>query len=110
APDPGALLQPGADSAILRVREMGTYRVSHCIGRGGMAEVFLALQEGIGGFEKLVVLKRIYAHLCHDDQFVEMFFEEARLAASLRHPNIVQILDIDNDDDGFFIVMEYLAG
>jgi serine/threonine-protein kinase len=89
---------------------MGKYQVSECIGRGGMAEVFLARQEGIGGFEKLVALKRIYPHLLHDESFIEMFLAEARIAASLQHPKIVQILDIESDDDGFFIVMEYLAG
>tara|TARA_R110002096_G_scaffold143328_5_gene299443 strand:+ start:98470 stop:100035 length:1566 start_codon:yes stop_codon:yes gene_type:complete len=75
-----------------------------------MAEVFLARQEGIGGFEKLVALKRIYPHLIHDASFIEMFLAEARIAASLEHPKIVQILDIERDEDGLFIVMEYLAG
>ncbi len=89
---------------------MGKYQVSQCIGRGGMAEVFLARQESIGGFEKLVALKRIYPHLIHDESFIEMFLSEARIAASLQHPNVVQILDIQDDEDGLFIVMEYLAG
>jgi eukaryotic-like serine/threonine-protein kinase len=75
-----------------------------------MAEVFLALQEGLGGFEKLVVVKRIFPHFCEDEQFVRMFIDEARLAASLSHPNVVQIQDIRRDADGFFIVMEYLSG
>jgi serine/threonine-protein kinase len=75
-----------------------------------MAEVFLAMQEGIGGFEKLVVVKRIFSHFCEDEQFVKMFFDEARLAASIRHPNVVEIYDVNQDDDGFFIAMEYLSG
>jgi len=75
-----------------------------------MADVFLALQEGLGGFEKLVVVKRIYPHLCRDHTFVRMFLDEARVAASIRHPNVVEILDIKRDDEGFFIVMEYLSG
>lgn len=70
-----------------------------------MADVFLALQEGLGGFEKLVVVKRIYPHLCRDHTFVRMFLDEARVAASIRHPNVVEILDIKRDDEGFFIVM-----
>ncbi|MCP4446652.1 MAG: serine/threonine protein kinase [Myxococcales bacterium] len=89
---------------------MGKYQVSECIGRGGMAEVFLARQEGIGGFEKLVALKRIYPHLVCDANFIELFLAEARIAAPLQYPKIVQILDIENDDEGVFIVMEYLAG
>jgi eukaryotic-like serine/threonine-protein kinase len=86
------------------------YRISRRIGVGGMAEVFLAVQRSHGGFEKIVVVKRIFEHLSDDDPFVSMFLEEARLAASLHHPNIVQIFDIDRDDAGYFIVMEYLAG
>ena len=75
-----------------------------------MAEVFLAMQEGIGGFEKLVVVKRIFAQFCEDERFIRMFLDEARLAASIRHQNVVHILDIGHDDDGYFIVMEYLSG
>lgn len=75
-----------------------------------MAQVFLAVQEGIGGFEKLVVVKRIFPELCRDNRFVGMFLAEARLAATVRHPNVVEILDIDQDEEGYFIVMEYLSG
>jgi serine/threonine-protein kinase len=86
------------------------YRYSQKIGRGGMAEVFLGMQEGMGGFEKLVVIKRIFQHYCEDERFLQMFMDEARLAASIRHPNVVEILDIERDATGFFIVMEYLSG
>ena len=58
-----------------------------------MAEVFLGMQEGLGGFEKLVVVKRIFRQFCEDENFVRMFLDEARLAASIRHQNVVQILD-----------------
>jgi serine/threonine protein kinase len=75
-----------------------------------MAEVFLGMQEGMGGFEKLVVIKRIFQHYCEDERFLQMFMDEARLAASIRHPNVVEILDIERDATGFFIVMEYLSG
>ena len=75
-----------------------------------MAEVFLAVQEGIGGFEKLVVIKRIFPQFCDDPHFVAMFLQEARLAASIRHPNVVHINDIDQDESGYFLVMEYLPG
>lgn len=89
---------------------MGVYKVGARIGRGGMAEVFLAIQEGLGGFEKLVVIKRIRDHLCLNEEFVQMFLDEARLAANLQHPNVVQIHDIGQDENGYFIVMEYLQG
>lgn len=77
---------------------------------GGMAEVFLAMQLGIEGFEKLVVLKQILPHLRQDDDFVGMFLEEARLAASLRHQNVVETLDIHRDEENLFIAMEYISG
>ncbi len=89
---------------------MSNYKISRRIGRGGMAEIFLAMQEGIGGFEKIVTVKRIFPHFCEDEKFVQMFLDEARLAAAIRHPNVVEILDIRQDKDGFFIVMEYLSG
>ena len=89
---------------------MGNYRYSRKIGQGGMAQVFLAIQEGIGGFEKPVVVKRIFPHLCQGDHFVKMFLDEARLAATVRHPNVVEIFDIGQDDEGYYIIMEYLSG
>jgi serine/threonine-protein kinase len=75
-----------------------------------MGEVYLGLQEGIGGLERLVVIKRIYPQFCEDEHFTRMLLEEARLAASIRHPNVVQIHDIGRDADGYFIAMEYLSG
>ena len=86
------------------------YRFSRCIGRGGMGEVYLGMQEGMGGLERLVVIKRIYPQFGDDEHFTGMLLEEARLAASIRHPNVVQILDIGKDASGYFIVMEYLSG
>jgi len=75
-----------------------------------MAEVYLAMQQGAGGFEKLVVVKRMLPHLLDDGHFVQMFLDEARLAAKLRHPNIVSILDIHRDEEVFTVAMEYLRG
>lgn len=86
------------------------YRLVHKLGVGGMAEVFLAQQRGLAGFEKLVVIKRVLPQLRQDSGFVNMLLAEARLAAGLRHPNIVEIYDVHRDEGDFFIVMEYLAG
>ena len=77
---------------------------------GGMAEIFLAKQSGLEGFEKVVVLKRILTHLATDDEFVSMFLDEARIAAKLSHPNIVQIYDLGKADNTFYIAMEYVSG
>jgi len=75
-----------------------------------MGEVYLGLQEGIGGLERLVVVKRIFSRLGDDEHFTQLLLEEARLVASIHHPNVVQILDIARDDDGYFLVLEYLSG
>ena len=75
-----------------------------------MGEVYLGLQEGAGGLERFVVIKRIDPEFVKDENFTAMLLEEARLAASIRHPNVVQILDIGHSVDGYFIVMEYLSG
>jgi eukaryotic-like serine/threonine-protein kinase len=75
-----------------------------------MAEIFLARQEGVKGFEKTVVIKRIRPHLSKQKNFVSMFLDEARLAAQLNHPNIVQIHELGQLDDSYFIAMEYVFG
>ncbi len=86
------------------------YSFARRLAVGGMAEVLLARQQGIAGFEKLVVIKRILPQLRNDGRFVEMFLNEARLAAALHHPNIVEIYNIERETEDFFIVMEYLSG
>ncbi|ATB27776.1 serine/threonine protein kinase [Melittangium boletus] len=75
-----------------------------------MAEVFLAKVEGPMGFEKSLVLKRILPHLAENEQFVEMFFTEARVAAQLNHPHIVQIFDFGQAEDTYYLAMEYIDG
>ncbi|MFZ9888692.1 MAG: serine/threonine protein kinase [Myxococcota bacterium] len=88
----------------------GRYTLLRKLGQGGMAEVFLARQEGIEGFQKLVVLKRILKHRAQDGEFVTMFLDEARLAADLRHPNVVSIFDINRDDGTYYMAMEFVHG
>ncbi|WP_063641065.1 protein kinase domain-containing protein [Stigmatella aurantiaca] len=75
-----------------------------------MAEVFLAKAAGPMGFEKTLVLKRILPHLAEETSFVEMFLSEAKLAAQLTHPNIVQIFDFGEADGAYFLAMEYIDG
>ncbi len=89
---------------------IGKYKLVRLIASGGMAEVYLARQAGAAGFEKLVCLKRILPHLARDKQFVEMFLNEARLAARLDHPNIVSILDLGEANGNYFIAMEFIDG
>ncbi|WNG63162.1 protein kinase [Archangium gephyra] len=75
-----------------------------------MAEVFLARVEGPMGFEKTLVLKRILPHLAEDPAFVGMFFTEARVAAQLNHPHIVQIFDFGQADGTYYLAMEFIDG
>ncbi|MGA9525462.1 MAG: serine/threonine-protein kinase, partial [Myxococcaceae bacterium] len=80
------------------------------IGRGGMAEVFLARQKGVRGFEKYVVLKKVLGQFAQSTDFVEMLFAEARANARLTHPNIVQTFDVGMMDGMAYITMEYVRG
>ena len=89
---------------------LGKYLVLAELGRGGMAEVYLALSRGPNGFHKLVVLKLLRAHLAEDQGFLGMFLAEARLAAQLNHANIVQTYEIGVEGGRHAIVMEYLEG
>jgi serine/threonine protein kinase len=91
-------------------RRVGRYEILSSLAQGGMAELFVAKLAGIEGFAKRVVLKRVLPSLARDRQFVEMFLEEARLAATLHHQNVVQVIDIGEDDDGYFFAMELLHG
>lgn len=88
----------------------GRYQLIRPIGMGGMAEVFLARLKAVAGFEKVVVLKRILPHLSNDERFVEMFLQEAKIAARVTHPNVVQIFDVGEVGGRYFIAMEYVRG
>ena len=95
---------------------MDGYRLIASLGRGGMAEVFLAARAGRSGnlgVHKLVVIKRLRADLAaapEAGRYRALLLDEGRLAARLRHPNIVETFEVDDDADGLFVVMEYLEG
>jgi serine/threonine protein kinase len=80
------------------------------LGQGGMAEVFLAKQVGVKGFEKFVVMKKILAQFAENPEFVDMLFAEARANARLTHPNVVQTFDVGVTDGVAYILMEYVRG
>jgi serine/threonine protein kinase len=80
------------------------------LGEGGMAEIFLARQLGLGGFKKELVIKRIHQKLASNEAYVEMFLDEARIAANLNHPNIVHIYDIGKAFGTYYIAMEFIHG
>ena len=91
-------------------RQFGKYTLLRKIAAGGMAEIFLALHRSVAGFEKLIVIKRILPSMNQDQGFIEMFLHEARIAATLSHPNIVQIFDVGHVDGIYFIAMEHIHG
>jgi len=93
-----------------QVRKFGKFELIAHLATGGMAEIYLARQSSIAGFQKLLVIKRILPHLSREDVFVEMFLDEARIAAQINHPNVVQIYDLGCVDGQYFIAMEYLEG
>ncbi|AKV03780.1 Serine/threonine protein kinase PrkC, regulator of stationary phase [Labilithrix luteola] len=94
------------------VTRLGRYRLIAELGRGGMANVFLAVTEGAGGvqFNKLVVIKRLREHVAEDPEFVTMLIDEGRIAARLNHPNVVQTLEVGREGGELFLAMEYLDG
>jgi tRNA A-37 threonylcarbamoyl transferase component Bud32 len=93
-----------------QVRKFGKFELIAHLATGGMAEIYLARQTSIAGFQKLLVIKRILPHLSREDVFVEMFLDEARIAAQINHPNVVQIYDLGCVEGQYFIAMEYLEG
>jgi len=86
------------------------YHVVSKIAHGGMAEIFLALQQGEQGFQKPVVLKRILPTLAEDPKFVRMFVDEAHIASTLNHSNLVQVLDLGRAGGQYFLVLEFVDG
>ncbi|WP_257454258.1 protein kinase domain-containing protein [Archangium lipolyticum] len=105
---PRARTEPAGNADALR--PYGQYVLVRKLAEGGMAEIFLAKRLGADGFERNVVIKRMLAHLSGLPDFVEMFRDEARLAAKLVHPNVVQIHELGFTEGCYFICMEYLPG
>ena len=100
-----------ADGLVpLNGERFGKYLLVGEIARGGMGEVFLAVQQGLEGFSKVVVIKRVVSHLTTNSDFVRMFIDEARLAARLEHPNIVKTYEFGDHEGQYYTVMEFLAG
>lgn len=88
----------------------GRYELLERIGGGGMAEVFKARSSGVGGFEKIIAIKRILPNLVSDSEFVSLFVKEAKISASLSHANIAQVFEFGQIDGTYFIAMEYIHG
>src|SRR6476646_5073122 len=92
------------------IQVVGRYALYDVIGRGGMASVHLARLLGPVGFTRTVAIKRLHPQFATDPEFVSMFLDEARLAARIRHPNVVQTLDVVASDGDLFLVLELVQG
>ncbi len=105
---------PSIDAGAEGQRDPGgrgsRYKLIRRLAIGGMAEIFLAEARGFAGFHKQLVLKRIRPQFARDEAFVTMFLDEARLAATLDHPNIAQVYDIGRSGGSYFFTMEYVRG
>src|SRR5574338_156809 len=88
----------------------GRYTLLRRLAVGGMAEIYLARQAAMAGFEKEVVIKRLRTELADDPRIVEMFLDEAKIGAQLNHPNIVHVYDVDENEGIPYIAMEYIVG
>ncbi len=91
-------------------QQVGNYQLIKKLATGGMAEVWLANQVGIEGFNRHIVVKRILPHLSEDPEFVQMFLNEAKIASRFNHPNIAQIYDLGQGEGQYFIAMEFIHG
>jgi serine/threonine protein kinase len=91
-------------------REYGPYHLVEKVAVGGMAEVWKATQSGIGGFVKVLAVKRLLPHLARNADLVDLFINEAKMVARLTHPNIVQIYDLGRIEKSYYIAMEYVPG
>ena len=98
----------GLDSCVPRL--LGRYALYEKIAAGGMASVHIGRLLGPVGFARTVAIKRMHPQFAEDPEFVSMFLDEARLAARIRHPNVVPTLDVVATDGELFLVMEYVQG
>jgi len=89
---------------------LGKYKLERRLAIGGMAEIFLATHVGPEGFKRTVAIKKILDHLLVDRDFVTMFLDEARLVARFSHPNLVQIFDLHESEESYYLAMEYVHG
>ena len=96
--------------ALATPERFGDYELIERLGVGGMAETFVAIRRGLGGFEQRVCLKRILPTFVNDADFVEMFLREARLSALLHHGHIARVLDFGIAEGAHYLTLELIEG
>lgn len=106
APEPARIEEEEPTDGV----KFGQYVLVEKIATGGMAEVWKARMRGVEGFQKIVAIKKILPHLSDNQDFIEMFIDEAKLAAQLNHNNIIHIYDLGKIQNSYYIAMEYIDG
>ncbi|HEX6642523.1 MAG TPA: TonB family protein, partial [Thermoanaerobaculia bacterium] len=110
-PEPVSRVEPSReDEEVADGTKFGQYVLIEKIATGGMAEVWKARMRGVEGFQKIVAIKKILPHLSDNQDFIEMFVDEAKLAAQLNHNNIIHIYDLGKIQSSYYIAMEYIDG
>ncbi len=92
------------------IQSFGKYQILERIASGGMAEIYKARLEGIGGFQRHFAIKRVRPEFSSNADFIEMLVDEAKIAGLLSHANIVQILDLGEIDGAYYVAMEFVDG
>ena len=106
---PGRAPERSADD-LCQGERISRYELLTRLSVGGMAELFLGFTSGPGGFRKYVALKRVLPDVRSHERFVRMFLDEARITAALNHPNICQVFELGESEDGLFLALELIAG
>ena len=109
-PSPSARSSPQQAHLVPGYRLDGRYELLYPYAQGGMATVWLARVQGKHGFEKLVAVKTILPHLASDKGFRDMFLDEASIASRIRHPNVADIVDLGEEGDTLYMVLEWVNG
>ncbi len=107
---PAAAAAPPEEDDPVDGIKFGQYVLLEKIATGGMAEVWKARMRGVEGFQKIVAIKKILPHLSDNQDFIEMFIDEAKFAAQLNHNNIIHIYDLGKIQSSYYIAMEYVDG
>lgn len=100
----------GLERTVVPGTRLGRYEIITPLASGGMATVFVGRVLGAAGFHRLVAIKLLHPHVAADQQFITMFLDEARLAARIRHRNVVPTLDLQHGPEGHYLVMELIEG
>ena len=92
------------------IRTVGRYELYQEIATGGFATIHLGRSQGAAGFARTVAIKRLHPQFAKDEEVTKMFIDEARVVARIRHPNVVPTLDLIEEKDELFLIMEYIEG